>query len=72
MALKETQQILEAIKRSAKPLICLPVGCGADAYASAIGMARVLLAFEKQTAIVSSNAEDASIFEWLRSHPHNA
>ena len=65
MALRETQQILEAIKRSAKPLICLPVGCGADAYASAIGLAHVLLKLEKQATIVSTGGPAPKITQFL-------
>ena len=42
MALQQSQQIFEAIKRSNYPLICVPSGAGADSYASAIGMAKVI------------------------------
>lgn len=65
MALRETQQILEAIKRSSKPLICIPVGSGADAYASAIGLAHILLKMEKHATIVSSNGQAPKTLKFL-------
>jgi nanoRNase/pAp phosphatase (c-di-AMP/oligoRNAs hydrolase) len=55
MALGETQQILEMIKRSSRPLICVPANAGADGYASALGMARVLRKLEKRPEIVAAD-----------------
>lgn len=55
MALKQSQQILEAIKRSNRPLICIPSGAGSDQYASAVGMAKVLKKLDKEVTIVAAD-----------------
>ncbi len=68
MALQETQQILETIKRSTRPLICVPRGAGADGYASALGMARVLSKLEKQADIVAADGETPKHLHFLPSH----
>ncbi|MBI4592297.1 hypothetical protein HY733_02515 [Candidatus Uhrbacteria bacterium] len=57
MALKQSQQILEAIKRSSRPLICVPSGGGSDAYASALGLANVLKKLQKEPTIVAADGE---------------
>src|SRR3989339_76548 len=57
MALKQSQQIFEAIKRSHRPLICVPSGAGADHYASALGLAKVLEALDKQVLIVAADGK---------------
>lgn len=57
MALKQSQQILEAIKRSTRPLICVPSGAGSDQYASAVGLVRVLKKLEKNATIVAADGK---------------
>ncbi len=57
MALKQSQQILEAIKRSNRPLICVPSGAGSDHYASAVGLARVLKKLDKDAVIVAADGK---------------
>ncbi len=57
MALKQSQQIFEAIKRSNRPLICVPSGAGADQYASAVGLAKVLKKLDKDAVIVAADGK---------------
>lgn len=57
MALKPSQQIFEAIKRSSRPLICVPSGAGPDQYASAVGLAKVLQKLDKQAVIVAADGK---------------
>ncbi len=68
MALAQSQQILETIKRSNRPLICIPSGAGADQYASAIGMAKVLLKLEKKPVIVAADGRAPKNIEFLSGH----
>lgn len=68
MALQETQQILETIKRSLRPLICVPRGGGADGYASALGMARVLSKLEKNADIVAADGTTPKNLHFLLGH----
>ena len=68
MALKQAQQVLEAIKRSNRPLICVPTGEGADAYASAIGLARVLRKLEKNPTIVAADGKPPKNLHFLDGH----
>lgn len=65
MALKETQQILETIKRSTRPLICIPSGGGADAYATALGLAKVLTKLGKEVVIVAADGAAPKNLEFL-------
>ena len=65
MALKQSQQVLEAIKRSSRPLICVPSGGGPDAYASAVGLARVLKKLEKDPAIVAADGQAPKNLQFL-------
>jgi nanoRNase/pAp phosphatase (c-di-AMP/oligoRNAs hydrolase) len=53
MALHETQQVFETLKRSTSPLICVPKGSTPDHFASAVGLARVLEKLEKKPQIIS-------------------
>lgn len=68
MALGETQQILEAIKRSSRPLICVPRSAGADGYASAIGLARVLEKLDKKADIVAADGAAPKSLHFLPGH----
>ncbi len=68
MALGETQQILEAIKRSSRPLICVPRSAGADGYASAIGLARVLEKLDKKADIVAADGATPKNLHFLPGH----
>ncbi len=68
MALKETQQILETIKRSAKPLICVPAGGGPDAYAAAIGLSRVLSKLGKKPEIAAADGPAPQNLRFLPGH----
>ena len=53
MALNLSQQFLESIKRSHRPLICIAAGAGPDGYATALGLHRVLHKLEKHADIVA-------------------
>lgn len=55
MALHQSQQFLEALKRSSKPLICIPAGAGPDGYATALGLSRVLRRLEKNPTVVATD-----------------
>ncbi len=68
MALKESQQLLEAIKRSSRPLICVPSGGGADAYATAMGLSKVLKKLEKKPAIVAADGKTPQNLHFLEGH----
>lgn len=68
MALKESQQILETIKRSTHPLICIPSGAGADGYASALGLANVLKKLGKETTIVAADGKAPKNIQFLSNH----
>lgn len=68
MALKETQQVLETIKRSAKPLICIPAGAGPDGYASAIGLARALTKLNKEADIIAADGPTPKPLQFLEGH----
>ncbi len=61
MALGSTQSVLEALKRSDRPLLCVPVGAGADGYASALGFARVLKALGKKADILAAEPAPAAL-----------
>ncbi len=65
MALKESQQILEAIKRSSRPLICVPENANADHFSTALGLSKVLEKLEKKPAIVSSNSKPSKTISFL-------
>jgi len=68
MALKETQQILEALKRYNRPLICISAGAGPDGYASALGLARVLRKLEKKPVIVAADGKTPKQLQFLENH----
>ena len=68
MALKESQQVLETIKRSKRPLICVPQGGGVDAYASAIGVARVLEKLDKTPVIAAADGNAPKNISFIEGH----
>ncbi len=68
MALAQSQQILEAFRRSSRPLICIPSGASADQYASAIGLGHVLEKLEKQPTIVAANGNVPKTIQFLSGH----
>ncbi len=68
MALKDSQQVLEAIKRSSRPLLCIPAGGGADAYATALGLAAVLRKLEKKPVIVAADGKAPKNLHFLTGH----
>lgn len=68
MALRDSQQVLEAIRRSQRPLICIPSGANADHYASALGFALVLKKLEKKPTIVSAHGMAAKHLHFLSGH----
>ena len=70
MALKESQQIFEALKRSTRPLICVPSGAGADQYATAVGLARVLEKLEKKPTIVAADGKAPKNLDFLSGCEH--
>jgi nanoRNase/pAp phosphatase (c-di-AMP/oligoRNAs hydrolase) len=70
MALQETQQIFETVKRSKRPLICLPAGSGADEFASAVGLAHVLRKLDCETTIVSAQGTPPENLCFLPGHEH--
>jgi nanoRNase/pAp phosphatase (c-di-AMP/oligoRNAs hydrolase) len=65
MALNQTQQILELIKRSARPLICVPKNAGADGYATALGLARVLEKLDKPAALAAAGGAPGKNLDFL-------
>lgn len=68
MALTGAQPILEALKRSSRPLLCVPVGAGADGYASALGFSRVLKALGKDADIVAADGPAPKSLHFLTGH----
>lgn len=68
MALKESQQIFETIKRSSRPLICIPSGGGADAYATALGLSKVLKKMDKKPTIVAADGAAPKNLHFIDGH----
>lgn len=68
MALHESQQVLEAIKRSNRPLICIPAGANADHYATAIGLSKVLKKLDKQATIVAADGRPSKNIQFIPGH----
>ncbi len=68
MALTGSQQILEAIKRSARPLICVSAGAGADGYAAALGLSRVLRKLDRRADIVAADGAAPGTLSFLDGH----
>ncbi len=68
MALHESQQVLEAIKRSTRPLICIPAGANSDHYATALGLTKVLKKLDKQPTIVAADGKPAKNIQFISGH----
>ena len=68
MALHQSQQFLEAVKRSNQPLICVPAQSGPDGYATALGLARVLRRLEKNPTIVATDGQPNKNLHFLENH----
>lgn len=68
MALQETQQFSEVLKRSVRPLICVPKGAGSDGYAAAIGLARILAKLDKTADIVAADGPTPQALHFLKGH----
>jgi len=67
MALRDAQQIFEAIKRSQRPLVCVAKGSGTDGHASALGLARVMERLDKQPLVVSADPQQNNL-DFLTDH----
>lgn len=65
MALHQSQQVLEAIKRSNRPLICIPTGANQDHYATALGLSKVLKKLDKEPTIVAADGKPAKSIQFL-------
>lgn len=70
MALHETQQILETIKRANRPLICIPRGAGIDGYATALGLSHVLKKLEKHADVVAADGATPKNLHFLAGQEH--
>ncbi|MBI4598925.1 hypothetical protein HY734_01875 [Candidatus Uhrbacteria bacterium] len=68
MALKQTQQVLESIRRSSNPLLVIPRGAGADGYASALGLARLMDKIGKRADIVAADGPTPAALHFLKDH----
>ncbi len=68
MALTEPQQILETIKRAKQSLIVIPLGAGADGYASALGVARAFGKLKKPAEIVAADGPIPKQLRFLPDH----
>ncbi len=68
MALTESQQIQEMIKRSDRPLICVAKGAGSDGFASAIGLAEAIQKLDKPVEIVSAQGPAPKQLKFLKKH----
>lgn len=68
MALTESQQVFEIIKRSSRPLICVPSGGGPDAYAAALGLSKVLKKLEKKSVIVAADGPVPKNLHFIGGH----
>jgi len=68
MALAATQQILETLKRSSRPLICVPENICPDAYATALGLRLALQKLNKEPTIVASGGPANHALRFLSGH----
>jgi len=68
MALIQSQQVLEAIKRSSRPLICVPSGANADQYACALGLKKVMKKLDKEAVIVAADGKPPKPLHFLSGH----
>ncbi len=65
MPFNKAQQISEALKRSASPVVCVAEGAGADGYAAALGLARALGKLGKKVEIVAADGKTPSVLSFL-------
>lgn len=56
------------IKRSTRPLICIPSGAGADHYASAIGISNVLKKLNKEPTIAAADGKPTKNVQFISGH----
>lgn len=68
MALTHPQQITESIRRSQHPLLVIPRGAGADGYASALGLARVMEKLGAQPDLVAVDGQTPQTLHFLADH----
>lgn len=68
MALVHHEQVLEALKRSDRPLLVVGAGSGADGYASAVGLALVLEKLGKKPEIVAHDGSAPKTLAFLGAH----
>lgn len=68
MALLQSQQVYETIKRSTRPLICIPKGASLDHYATALGLSKVLTKLDKQPAIVAADGKPPKNLQFISGH----
>lgn len=68
MALVHHEQVLEALKRSDRPLLVVGAGSGPDGYASAIGLSLVLKKLGKKPEIVAHDGPAPKTLAFLGAH----
>jgi nanoRNase/pAp phosphatase (c-di-AMP/oligoRNAs hydrolase) len=68
MALTHPQQITESIRRSSRPLIVVPRAAGADGYAAALGLLRVVEKIGKRAEIVAVDGPTPFTLHFLPGH----
>ncbi|TAK04068.1 hypothetical protein EPO34_02835 [Patescibacteria group bacterium] len=65
MALVHHEQVLEALKRSDRPLLVVGAGSGPDGYASAVGLSLVLAKLGKSPEIVANDGATPKTLAFL-------
>lgn len=68
MALTEIEQVTQAIREAQNPLVVVPVGAGADGYASALGIAETLAKLDKPVEIVAAEGPTPKQLRFLKNH----
>jgi len=68
MALTDSQQIQEMIKRSSRPLVAVAKGAGADGYASALGIAEAMTKLKKPVDIVAAEGPTPKQLKFLKNY----
>ena len=66
MSLPLHKQSFELIKRSKRPVIVLPHGCGADGYATAVALAGVMKKMNTEVDIVAADGPLPTTLEFLK------
>jgi nanoRNase/pAp phosphatase (c-di-AMP/oligoRNAs hydrolase) len=62
---EEYNNMINTIKRSREPLVVIPAGGGADSFASALGIARLIRKLEKPVHIVTADKESMAHLNFL-------